>query len=331
MAVLRPAGETLADEKARPRRWVGTLVRVAVTVGLLAVLAFRLDVRAIGRAFMAARPGPLAAAFLCIFVAIAVSAVKWSLILRRRGVRVGYLDTVRLYFVGLFFNNVLPTSVGGDVVRAWALGKETGQTVEAVSSVASERLIASLALGLSSCVALPFVEVTPRLLILVAGFLLVDAALLVLFVVPRFAPRIAGLIIPKRFERTSSGTTEVLAAVRASLLDWPLSLRVLVLTLVFQAFVALVNYFLFQALGYPVGLGQCLVYTPMISTLTMIPISLSGLGVREAAYVYFFSRHGVPEAASVAVSLAFFVCVAIATLPGAPLFLVMRRKAQTNA
>jgi uncharacterized membrane protein YbhN (UPF0104 family) len=88
-----------------------------------------------------------------------------------------------------------------------------------------------------------------------------------------------------------------------------------------------VNACLFEAMGAPVSLARCVVYTPMIFTLTMIPISLSGLGVREAAYAFFFGQAGVGPSDAVAASLLFFIVVGLSSLPGAPLFALRRRGA----
>jgi uncharacterized membrane protein YbhN (UPF0104 family) len=102
------------------------------------------------------------------------------------------------------------------------------------------------------------------------------------------------------------------------------------LSILFQICVAGVNVAIFEALGAPVSLAHCVIYTPMIFTIAMLPISISGFGVREAAYWYFFSQVGVGQAEAVAASLLFFVIVGICSLPGAPLF-VFRRKRQAFA
>lgn len=308
---------------------VGNLLRLLVTIALLAAILLRLDPRTLGEAFAGLRPAPAVGVFTGILAAIGLSAWKWGLILSSRGIQARFRKLIRLYFIGLFFNNLLPTAVGGDVVRGWALGKETGDMPEAAGSVVSERLIGGVALGLSSLLGLPFVHLTPRLLWLVVAFLTLDAVLVGLFVLPRVGTAITRTLIPVRFAAAMKGTGETLAAVRATLLDRGLVLRVLIVTIVFQGSVSLVNFFLFSALDHPVSVGLCLVFTPMISTVTMLPISLSGLGVREAAYVYFFAAEGVPAPVAVAASLLFFATVALTTLPGAPLFLMARRRGGT--
>ena len=312
------------------RSWLLTGLKILVTIGLLVFVVWRVDVRLVLAALSAVRPGRLATAFLWVAVAIVVSAVKWGRILRRRGIDAGLGDLTRLYYIASFFNAVLPTGIGGDPVRAWLLGREKRAMPEAFASVISERLIASAALGMSSAIALPLVGFTPMLAGLVALFIAVDVALVGLFLVPSIGERAVRAVIPARFPDAASATREALVAVRQTLKDWPLVAEVLAYSLVFQACVAMVNASLFWAIGNPVSIGIALVYSPMISTVSMLPISLSGLGVPQAAYAYFFGLSGVPMAASVAVSLGFFLVVAISTLPGAILFLFAKNEGETD-
>jgi uncharacterized membrane protein YbhN (UPF0104 family) len=114
--------------------------------------------------------------------------------------------------------------------------------------------------------------------------------------------------------------------VRDTLWNWRLFIKIAAYSIVFQILVAAVNACLFQALGVHVSLAQCVIYTPMIFTITMLPISISGFGVREAAYWYFFSQIGVGQAEAIAASLLFFIVVGICSLPGAPLFVFGRKR-----
>jgi hypothetical protein len=125
--------------------------------------------------------------------------------------------------------------------------------------------------------------------------------------------------------RHAAGAT--VRVVRATLHDRALFATVVALSVLFQALVAAVNACIFEAMGVHVGLARCLVYTPMIFTVTMLPISLSGLGVREAAYWFFFAQAGLGQAECVGASLALFVTVGLCSLPGAALFAISRRAA----
>jgi uncharacterized protein (TIRG00374 family) len=298
--------------------------RLVVTAALLVGVTWSLDLGALARKAAHLDLRWVGAAFVVVFAAVAISAWKWGLVLTWRGVPLPYPRLFRHYLVGLFFNNVLPTTVGGDAVRAWAAARDTGDPPAAVGSVIAERLVAGGALGVTALLGLPFGEVTPRLVVLVLAFLAVDVAVAGAFLVPRVADRVALSVLPRRLAGARGAVTATIGVVRDALEAPALVLRLFALSVVFQLLVAAVNACLFEAMGVPVSLARCVVYTPMIFTVTMLPVSLSGLGVREAAYVFFFGREGIARADAVAASLLFFVVVGLASLPGAPLFALDR-------
>ena len=382
-------------------------IRIAITVALTGFVMWRLDLRAFLDRVTSFDPSWTALAFLTVFAAIVVSAWKWGLILRRRGHPLPYARLLNHYFVGLFFNNVLPTTVGGDAVRAWETTRDTGETPEAVGSVVTERLIAAVALGITALIGLPFIDASPqilsltaiglvidavlvalflvtgvaeglvgllipasfsglrawatgavldirrtlrnpalfarimlllilaqlyfagaspRLLAMVALFLILDLILLALFMVPKVADGIVEKLLPPRFTGLRDAVSQTVRVVRQTLDDPALFAQVIVLSILFQISVAGVNACIFKAMGVPVTFAQCIIFTPMIFTVTMLPISISGLGVREAAYWYFFSLVGVSQVDAVVASLAFFVIVGLSSLPGAPLFVLRRHQ-----
>lgn len=301
-------------------------IRLIITAALIGVVIWHLDLAAFFASIASFDPGWTAVAFLTVFAAIVISAWKWGLILKWRGYPLPYRRLLHHYFVGLFFNNVLPTSVGGDAVRAWETSKDTGEIPEAMGSVVTERLIAGIALGFTALIGLPFVDATPQLVLMVVIFLIIDLALVAMFLVPRVADGIVSKTLPPRFSSLHEAISNTVAVVRASLKNPSLFIKVMLLSILFQLCVAAVNACIFKAMGVSVSLAECIIFTPMIFTVTMLPISLSGLGVREAAYWYFFAQAGVGQVEAVVASLAFFIIVGISSLPGAPLFVLNRRK-----
>lgn len=300
--------------------------RILVTLSLIGLLFYRLDLSQLLQRLQSLSAEGTALAFAAVGAAIVISAWKWGWILRVRQHPLPFLTLLRLYFVGLFFNNVLPTSVGGDAVRAWETTKETGEVPEAIGSVVSERLIAGVALGITALLGLPFIEADQRTVLAVVAFLLIDVTLVGLFLVPRVAEGIVGKTLPDRFASLKGVVKNTVEIVRATVRNPALFVWILVLSVAFQLCVAAVNAAIFQALGAQVSLAHCVIYTPMIFTVAMLPISISGFGVREAAYWYFFSQIGVSEGDAVATSLLFFVIVGISSLPGAPLFILRKSR-----
>lgn len=299
--------------------------RVAVTVALLAFVLWRLDLHALAASLSGLSPAWVAATFAVIYAAILVSVWKWGAILARRGLRSPFGALFRLYMIGQFFNNVLPTTIGGDVVRAWEHSKNSGTVAGSAASVVSERLVAGVAQGVATVIALTLLPPSPLLWALALGFLVIDVAFAGLFAVPRVAEGVTLSVLGSRFAGASDVVVETVREVRETLRDPWVIVRVGLLSLLFQVCVAGVNYCIFHAMGLSVTLAQCLVFTPMIFTVTPLPISVAGFGVREASYIFFFGQAGVPAPAAVAASLLFFALVAVASLPGAPLFALAKR------
>ncbi|WP_180131138.1 lysylphosphatidylglycerol synthase transmembrane domain-containing protein [Rhodoferax sp. BLA1] len=313
-----------AARQARNKERRSLAIRLAISVLLILWLGWHLDLSALSQRLTTLDSFWVAMSFVTVLAAVLISAWKWGLILTTRGFALPYTRLLRHYFVGLFFNNVLPTTVGGDAVRAWETSKDTGETPEAIGSVVTERLIAGMALGVTALLGLPFMAFSPRLLGLVGLFLVIDVALVALFLLPKVAEGIVGKLVPPRLSSLHENIHQTVQVVRATLKNRRLFIKVALYSVAFQILVAAVNACIFKAMGVPVTLAQCVIFTPMIFTVTMLPISLSGFGVREAAYWYFFSQVGVSQADAVAASLLFFVIVGVSSLPGALLFSLKR-------
>jgi len=318
------AEKPLREPAARRGRG-DALVRAAVSLALLAFIATRIDLAVVGEALTHLDWRWMAGAVGAVYAAILVSAIKWGALLRSRGHSLTLGRLTRHYLVGLFFNNFLPTSVGGDVIRAWDVGKDIGDSSEGAASVVAERLIASVGLAITAAIGLPFVSVGPQVYASVAAVFVAGIGLATLFLMPSWSKRIVRSSMGGRFEDVAGWVERTTMATGALLRDLPTAGRVLALSVAFQVLVATVNWCLFRALGTDVAFVECVIYTSVISAVTMVPISISGHGVREAGYAYFFSLAGVPTAVAVTASILFFATVAACTLPGAAFFAAGRK------
>ncbi|MBE0476058.1 MAG: flippase-like domain-containing protein [Coriobacteriia bacterium] len=310
-----------AATAAEPRRFAaGTVLRALLSAALLAFVLSHVELTAVSGALRSLDTPWLLASAAAVYAAVALSAFKWGVLLRARGRPLRLLRLTRHYLVGLFFNNFLPTSVGGDVVRAWDAGRDLDDAAEAAASVVAERLIASVALALTAAIGLPFVEERAGAAAAVAVVGVAGVGLSALFLAPGLSERMVSSAMRGRFETIAGWVDRTSRAVGETLRRPGTVLGVLALSVGFQGLVALVNWCLFRALGSPIGFGECVVYTSIVSAATMVPVSVSGHGVREAGYAYFFALAGVGPAAAVTASLLFFSVVAACTLPGAVLF-----------
>lgn len=306
----------------------GATMRLTLSLVVVAVLLARVGPSRAIRALERIRPEYLAAAMALIVVAVVLSAIQWRLILRSQGVGVGLGTTTALYFVGLFFNNFLPSSIGGDVARIWSLSKETGKSSEAAASVVADRLFGAAGLGLTALVALAVGFSQGRTYAL--PVLAVAAGAFGLVAIARSPRWVAPLVRRSLGDGTRAAVKVegVARTVRSSVAHRPTLLACVGLSVGFQLVVVAINVVILGGLGLKVPAISLLLVVPIISAVCALPISMNGLGVREAAYVYLLGGLGVDAPSAAVASLAFFVLVSLASLAGA-VVLVARRGAAT--
>ena len=297
------------------------VLRPVVSLALLGLLFWKLGAGALWSVLREADPLWLVAGAMLVVVALLVSAWKWQLLLAAQGIAVPIPALFSSYLIGLFFNNFLPSNIGGDVLRVHDVARRTGHRSAVAASVIAERLLAGLALALTAVVALLFSsEYTAQVGPSVGLALLVFAGLIALAASPGVRHWLER-VLP---EGRAQALTRVAGQMGAALRNRSAVLSVLALSFVFQATVVLVAWTGFAAIGEPVSLAACFVFIPIISAVQLVPVSLNGLGVREGAYVLFFGSIGVGELNAAAASLLFGLLVAGVSLAGGALFAARR-------
>jgi uncharacterized membrane protein YbhN (UPF0104 family) len=296
------------------RRWpwstVGKLAVSAALIGFLGVRyggdpAFR---RTLGeldlRAFFAAEAVVAGGLFL--------SALRWKILLRAAGVSLGFWRSLRLYLVGYFFNFFLPTTVGGDVVRAMGLGSRASLPVVG-GSIVVERILGFgclLVIGILASFGLPSLAVARGVLLLSAALYVGGLALILLVPLPPvdrggWTGRILGGLRRTALEIRSYGFHG--AALGGGLL----------LSLGWQLSLVAANAILSRGLGGVAPLKSLLALIPVVQAITMIPVSFGGLGIREVGYEYFFRSSGFDPAGAVALGVGWLgVTIALALKGG---------------
>ena len=297
-------------------------IRPVVSIALLILLfSLLVDVNDVWTAIMTARPDGIALAIALIILALLVSAIKWGILLRAQVATISLPYLFNTYLVGLFFNNFLPSNVGGDVARIADIAKRTGKAPEATASVIGERLISGLALALTALIGLLFSpQVSGQFAPIVGGLILFFVFVMGLFA-SRRAKRIISTVIrrllgPKWFERIGRVAGSIALAIRTpSTFLWALFW-----SFAFHITLVLVNYAIFIGLNINLPLISFVLYVPIIAAIQLVPVSVNGFGVREVAYVYFFGTVGVSSSGAAAASLLFGILVMLVSLPGGLIF-----------
>src|SRR5512143_926679 len=150
--VNQPATDEESDleQPRRSRRWLLWTVKIAVTFGVLAWLFHDIGLASLKSHWYKITLGTLGMALALQLIAYAIGLYRWWLLLRRANVRVPYLSVKPAYYLGLFFNQLLPTGVGGDAIRTYRLYKRGLEARGLVGSALMDRLIGTFSIvGLS--------------------------------------------------------------------------------------------------------------------------------------------------------------------------------------
>ena len=306
----------------RPR--ITTALKVAVSLGLIIFLAWRMDWAQVAQTM--ANVGDnywyLIPAIVLFLAAMTNASLKWFVLLRAQGIAVPFGALLNYTFVGYFFNNFLPANVGGDVMRGYGLAKYTERAAEAAVSIVVDRLVGLLAFMLAAVVSVVvavFLMHSQNLqnvgLAAVIGVVAVAGVFAILL--SRRARSLVGRAFFWRPLIRMAPTYERLSVALDAYRHKPGALFVAlclgVLTLLLTNFT---DYFIAQSLGGGMPLIYIFIFNPIIAFVLLVPVSIGGLGVTQAAYPFFYSLVGVSTNLAFAVSLIKQLIIYVTSIPG---------------
>lgn len=296
------------------------LAKIVISGLLLSWLIYSFDWIALRDVFMTAEPGWLFLAVLLIVISMVVSVEKWSRILRAEGINLPWLQLWKVYWIGIFFNNFLPSSIGGDGIRIVMTGRNISNVAGAASSVIIERLLATVGLALTGLVVLPIINSNWYVGWLFIILIIVAAGLLFFLMLGRIPARAA-----KSDGKFSAFVRGFLSHGHALRGQKKMVITVLFLSVLFQLTVVAVNYAIFRGLHVDFLSWWDLVFIiPAISAIAMVPLGINGYGIREGAYVLLLASYGVTGSVALGASLLFAVLVSFCSLYGGILWLANR-------
>ena len=313
------------------RRTLVWLVKILVSAGLLAVLFSRVDFAALWERARTASPLWLASSVGLYLVMVAVSAWRWHALLAAARVPVSLGHLFTSFLVATFFNNFLPSNIGGDVIRIADTARPAGSKTIATLIVLADRAIGLLglllvaALGASLAAHLPGTGVIgPSILWMLlaaglgaAGLLVWHPSLLVGLLRP-FAKLHPEWIGP-RLEKLDGllGTLRARPAVLAQCFA-----AAIVVQLVLVGFYLSVA----RSMAIPVSYWQMALIAPMSFLVQMLPVSMNGFGVREATFAYYFTRIGLSIEQALLVSFVGAAMMIVFSLSGAAAYVARGRQ-----
>lgn len=300
-------------------------IGVAVSVLFIGLLAYFMhdEVPSIVAALKNADRGLIAAAAALFLLGCVTASIRLKLIFEAKGIRISLAETLRLTFVGYFFNNFLPTSVGGDIVKAMCAARVTREPVKAVTTVMMDRIFGLFMFVMIPCGSLFFLrgKIDPRVPVIVYTFM----GLAIFFFFLLFNPSVARRfhVVENFFNRFRIGT--MIRQVYDELHDFKnhkgTVVAALLLSIVGQCSGVLVVYLLAMALGAASSVWlYFFLLVPVVQLISMLP-SLNGLGIREGGYIYFLKGYIGTERAA-AIGILGLALLLLCSLIGAVIYLL---------
>lgn len=284
----------------------GNLIRLAVTAALLTLIVRRVDWAEFARIGSEARVDLIVAAYLLNLAMVFVNAWRWQILVRALGTVVGMVRLLEYYFVCMFFNNFMPTSIGGDVMRVIDLSRETGKKSSAMASILVERLLGLYCLfpvGLGAFLLL-YPALPERNL-----FLAAMAGMGILFVAGTVAirrstvRRLAPLVRPfgkwldrYRLREKGGRLYDFLDLYRGRK---GAVLAALLLSLISRLVWIYACWIFGRAIGLDLPPAVYFLLMPLVEIGRMLPISLAGMGIREGIFVVVLALFGVGATSAV--------------------------------
>lgn len=304
-------------------------LKIALTIVALGVVLYSVDLQSAWKLAREQSVWLVVAAAILTLVQIGLGAVRWHLVLRRIEAPIAAADTIRIYYISVFFSACLWASVGGDLVRGWLAFRRNVNAKVAAISVILDRVAALAGVAIIVLVSAPqFIERVGHshmvTVLLPSG--LAAAGLIGIFIVAQLDRLPSGTGSFGRLQllqqiRTLGGAT------RMVFLSPTWTGPVIALSIVSQICGSLAAYVIAASLGLAVSPIDCVVLMQPVTLLAALPISIGGWGVREAAVVTLFGLIGVPSSAALVMSVQIGILTIAVSLPGGILFLMQRRKA----
>lgn len=303
-----------SSDMAKFRNLAWLLLRGVVSVALLGVIVWRVPWAAIREAVRGANLAWLLAAILLAGAQVAFASLRWQSLLRVQEIALSLRDTVRLTMIGHFFNAFLPGSTGGDFARIYYASRVApNQKAAAALSVVYDRfvgVIVLLLIGCSLCLPLyPIFSQSALVREILLFFLLIAAGILLFALLAWLLPsllRWRPFWLMERHAPLHRLLEELSHALLRFTADRSSTARAALFSVGAHSTTFGFAWCVATALHLPIPFWILAAMLAVVSVLDAIPISISGLGVREGLLVLFFQPLGLTSAQAVTFSLLFF-------------------------
>ncbi len=325
------------------------LVRLGASFGLIYLVFYfgHFSLSDIGAMLRDVAGWPIAAAAGCFFVAMLAAAYKWRELLREQGIRIGVLRVLRLNYIAVFYNLILPGQESGNAVKAVLLGHSSHKANKVWASVLVDQVVLALATALITVVGLllnPHLPNWPIWMGVASFFLVASLTVQILFLNRRISDPLDRVLRPvsrklrvpwkrngQAHPHAAEGTLpgEWLAplwdGLRSYQTTWHRLGYVLLLSVMYQLALVAVAYQFGLGLGLHISFLNLAWVMTLVSMAQALPISFAGVGTRDSTLVYFLGLLGITSGLALELSMCILALNILMGLPGALIQLIPDR------
>ena len=298
------------------KKIASVLFRVSISFILLALLFKfnKIDIHDLINDIKGADSLFLCAAFAVFFLGYLLGFLRWQMLLKAAGIRIPLKRLISSFSGGIFFSIFLPSTIGGDVVRTADLAEHTNKAKEVIATVFLDRLSGYIGL---------VIVILPALVLgrgLVHDKVVFSSVVVIISVLAFILLVLFNNFIYSRLTRFLSAPgagriKEAIKDVHREIHIFRQRRKVIIYNLILSVFIQVILpvsiYLIGCSLGVKVNFIYFLVFLPIIGAITLIPISIGGLGLRESLFVVYFAKAGVVKQLALAMSLLSFSFIVI--------------------
>jgi glycosyltransferase 2 family protein len=295
--------------------------KVAVSAALLAYLLSTTDLAAIEERVRSADLVDLLGAVVCFVLMLALATWRWQLLLGALGAPAPIRRLTASYLVATFFNNFLPSNIGGDIVRVRDSSRLTGSVATSLAVVGIDRILGFGALYLLAAVAFVLAPPTVRGLAgaraVLLGLALLFGFLAYIFFRPGTARWLMSVTRLSSIEWAREQFEVVQGAVHAYRAQVGTIWIAGAASVALQTLVVLYYLAVARGLRIPLPASAAFLMVPLCTLLQAVPVSFNGWGLREGLFAHYFSQVGLPRPSALAFSLVGAGLMVLLSLSGA--------------
>ncbi len=309
------------------KRRLANILRIVISLGLLTFLVYsnRGNFADITEASKSLNIYYLIIAFVSYFTAISFIVFRWGMLLRAHDIFISNRFLWQSALIGFFYNNLLPTSAGGDFYRVYDIKQNKGIPVnEGTASVVIERVIGTLSSIILLIIAY-FMGLFDYLTRNAALGVVISGLVIILFFIALFFPRLFKLNLLINKFRIFTKIRPGLKRFHVILISYRSKVKYLIIsfifTMVMQALFFISYNFISLALGLELRFYVFIFIIPFVSLVSSVPITIGGIGIRENALVFAITSFGVALGQATLFSIILLAIILIIGMIGGIIYL----------